>query len=65
MPNVSAAFLRTVCMTTSDDAAHFQRIGLQSYGTTLEVVMYDGNHLRMPICFAQSVGTESDVVFGR
>lgn len=59
VPNIARHMCDTGRKTCSADAAHCQGVGPQSYGTTFEVVSYDGNNHVTPLCFAHYVGTES------
>lgn len=59
VPSVASHLCTHGGKTASADAAHCQRVGPQSYETSLEVVCYDFNNHVVPICFYHSVGTES------
>ena len=58
IPSIAAHFCKFGRTTGSADAAHCERKGLNSYGTTFEVVVYDANYNIVPILFAHYVGAE-------
>lgn len=65
IPSIAVHMCRTARMTAAADASHCQGVGPQSYGTTFEVILYDGNHHIVPILFAHAVGTESEETWSR
>lgn len=54
-----AEHMKTECRKTKEaDAGDCQGVGPQSYETTFEVVLYDGNSNLVPIFFSHSVSTD-------
>lgn len=60
IPSIAVHMCLTERMTAAADASHCQGVGLQSYGTAFEVVLYNFNYHIVPILFSHSVSTESE-----
>ena len=58
IPSIAAHMCKFGSKTGSADAAHCEGKGLNSYGTTFEVVLYDTNYNIVPIFFAHFIGAE-------
>ena len=58
IPSIAAHFCKTGRSTGAADAAHCEGKGLNSYGPTFEVVLYDANYNIIPIIFGHFVGAE-------